>query len=141
MCVHPWTKGFVQLIHRSPFPPVIHTQGRPTDPPITFSTRESHAGGDRVAAWLSPTKLHAVDQDAGTDHPRVPALLTVDHAVQSPFFVSMVVHDTSPKPFSLRLAAAERRFHLSAFGNIVQQYLFADSCTFPFLHLPSQRGN
>ena len=27
VCVHPWTKGFVQLIHRSPFPPVIHMQG------------------------------------------------------------------------------------------------------------------
>ena len=28
-----------------------------------------------------------------------------------------------------------------AFGNIVQQYCLADPCTFPFPHLPSQRGN
>ena len=63
-----------------------------------FLPTVSPAGGDRVTAWLSPTKLHAVDQDAGTDHPCVPAPSTVDHAVQSPFFVSMVVHDTPHKP-------------------------------------------
>ena len=50
-----------------------------------FLPTVSPAGGDRVTAWLSPTKLHAVDQDAGTDHPCVPAPSTVDHAVQSPF--------------------------------------------------------
>ena len=51
----------------------------------------------------------------------------------------MVVHDTSHKPFSFRIAAAERRFHLSAFGNIFQPYCFADLCTFPFHRLPSHR--
>ena len=50
-----------------------------------FLPTVSPAGGDRVTAWLSPTKLLAVDQDAGTDHPCVPAPSTVDHAVQSPF--------------------------------------------------------
>ena len=64
VCVsHPGSKGFSPP--SPPFPPF------------------PQAGGDRVTAWLSPTKLHAVDQDAGTDHPRVPALLTFAHAVQS----------------------------------------------------------
>ena len=36
----------------------------------------------------------------------------------------MVVHDTSPKPFSFRLAAAERRFHLSAFRKHCSTILF-----------------
>ena len=39
-------------------------------------------------------------------------------------FASMVVHDTSPKPFSFRLAAAERRFHLSAFRKHCSTILF-----------------
>ena len=30
---------------------------RPTDPPITFSTRDSHAGGWRGHVRLHPTKL------------------------------------------------------------------------------------
>ena len=41
----------------------------------------TEAGGDRVTAELSPTKLYADDQDAGTDHPCVPATETFDHAV------------------------------------------------------------
>ena len=69
VCVHPWTKG-----------------SQPTS-----------AGGDRVAAWLSPTKLHAVDQDAGTDHPRVPALLTFAHAVQSFGLFSWCFMSSSPQ--------------------------------------------
>jgi len=32
------------------------------------------AGGDRVAAWLSPTKLHAVDQDMESGQLHVPAI-------------------------------------------------------------------
>ena len=54
----------------------------------------------------------------------------------------MVFHVILPlKQFSHRTAAAERRFHLSAFENIVQQYFLADPCTFPFPRLTSQRGN
>ena len=60
-------------------------------------TKGSQPGGDRVAAWLSPTKLHAVDQDAGTDHPRVPALLTFAHAVQSFGLFSWCFMSSSPQ--------------------------------------------
>ena len=67
------------------------------------------AGGDRVAAWLSPTKLHAVDQDAGTDHPCVPALSTVDHAVSFAWFVSWSFHVSSPKPTFLQLCSPPHR--------------------------------
>ena len=38
-----------------------------------FNAFYKFAGGNRVAAWLSPTKLHAVDKDMGSVQLQVPA--------------------------------------------------------------------
>ena len=43
------------------------------------------AGGDRVAAWLSPTKLHAVDWDITADHRDVPAMFVMFSSCDSHF--------------------------------------------------------
>ena len=37
------------------------------------------AGGDRLAAWLSPTNFHAVDNDIAADHRDVPALVFISN--------------------------------------------------------------
>ena len=115
VCVTPWFQGFT---HRQ-------------------------AGGSSPLMSLLPTKLLMSWEDIGADHSDVPAMFCGIHKplLQSSFFVSMVVHDTPHKPFSVRIAAADCHFLLSAFGNIVQQYCFADSCTFPFHRHPSHRGN
>ena len=78
--VHPWTKGFVQPIHLPRVPPPIHKQGRQAR--YTYLTQRSSG----------------VSRDGWTDHPPVPAS-TVEQAVPILLFDSMVVHDTSPKPF------------------------------------------
>ena len=80
VCVHPWTKGFVQPIHLPRVPPPIHKQGRQAR--YTYLTQRSSG----------------VSRDGWTDHPPVPAS-TVEQAVPILLFDSMVVHDTSHKPF------------------------------------------
>ena len=115
----------------------------PTFTTFFAMTRVSQAGGSSPLMSLLPTKLLMSWEDIGADHSDVPAMFCGIHKplLQSSFFVSMVVHDTPHKPFSVRIAAADCHFLLSAFGNIVQQYCFADSCTFPFHRHPSHRGN
>ena len=57
-------------------------------------------------------------------------------------FDSMVVHDTSHKPshFLAQLNCTEAR-HRTPVETLFNNTVFADSCTFPFPRLPSQRGN
>ena len=55
VCVHPWTKGFVQPIHLPLVPPPIHKQGRQAR--YTYLTQRSSG----------------VSRDGWTDHPPVPA--------------------------------------------------------------------
>ena len=61
---------------------------------------------------------------------------------QSSFFDSMVVHDTSHKPFHFltQLNCTEAR-HRTPVETLFNNTVFADSCTFQFHRLPSHRGN
>ena len=96
--------------------------------------RQGVAAGTRVCQQRRHSRFPG---DTGTHHPSVPAVIASRDS-NFPRFVSMV-HDTSHKPFPFRIAAAD--FLLSAFGNIFNNTVCADSCALPFHHLPSQRGN
>ena len=76
----PLDKGFSTATSFTVFPPAFTCRGHGS----CFPSHANEAMGfSRKGMWT---------------HIPVPALTTVDHAVQSSFFVSMVIHDTSHKP-------------------------------------------
>ena len=117
VCVHPWTKG-----------------SQPTS-----------AGACSICGPLHATKLRP---QMGRDQGRLILYLPCVSQAVTPIFLGLLpwqfcmIPPTNPPPpcTALPPTLSVRSFS-SAAANSVQQYGFADSCTFPFPRLPSQRGN
>ena len=129
VCVHPWTKGFFQPIHLPLVPPPTHKQGVQAAHPVLHQRRHWMRAGD-------------IDLGRQID---VPAEFFTRCYSTLPRFVSwffmIPLTNPPPRPCDALQPTLSVRSFSSAAANNVQQYGFADLCTFPFPRLPSQRGN
>ena len=120
--VQPLISKFRVYFTKSRKSPALMHQRRVCVCVSTSVTKSFECRGSEHSLANSVQRSYALEWEAWTDHPCVPAFWTVDHAVPISFFLPWWFHDTSPKPF-FRSAACSRSWAAVAILQMRINYL------------------